>query len=496
MNAGPVILAPSGTLAAHLAQAENWYEAAQESPSRMLIWHPVQNARKDLDRYTRQQLVRKARYLYKNSPFIRGLIERIVTLTIGSGFQPVFKSSNPSWNERAKKVWMARSRSIQLGPRLSFSQYQRCVFRARLIDGEAFSLKTFDEIGTQLLQGLEADMICGSQSSTKDREAGAVDGFNLSANGTVLSYNVKSLKAPYSAESIIHHFTPNRLGQYRGETILASAINTAIDIDDILALEKDAVKDASGKQDVIKTATGQLDAESFRNARFGNLEGAGAFNLPPSENSKDDYYRTRFGGSPVVLKRGDEYTPYKPDRPGSAWTGFMAFLANTICTSTLFPPSVLLPVNIGGTDVRRDLDIAQRVVEPWQLDMVAELDAALDYLIEQETLDGGELEKDLPDDYRSRTWHFPQKINVDRGQAQQDREDVARGLMSREEYHARYADDALEVDATIIEEAKRRKQAIMESGFKDVQEFVQVLSLNPQVLMQQQPQQGQPQPTE
>ena len=490
MISSPVILAPDGRLAASVAQVENWYEAARNTPNRFLVYHPVQNARKDLDRFTRQELVRKARYLYKNSPFIRGLIERAVTLTIGGGFHPVFKSGKEEWNQKAKRVFARISRNVHLGPRCSFSQYQRCVGRGRFLDGEGFSLKTANQRTYDAkVQGLEADLICGSKTKAKDNE-GVVDGFNLDSQGEVVSYNVRNISNPYDAENIVHHFTPTRLGQYRGETLLSAAINTAIDIDDILALEKDAVKDASSKQDIIKTASGELNKDAFNAIRFGEFgsNGVTAFNLPSSDSSKDDYYRSRFGGQPVVLKKGDEYTPYKSDRPGNAWQGFMAFLANTICVSTLFPPSLLLPVSIGGTDIRRDLDIAQRVVEPWQLDIAQELDCIVDYLMEPEMLDGGELYP-APSDWNKRDWYFPPKLNVDRQQAQQDREDVARGLMSIQEYHARWQQDGDAVDATIILEAKRRKERIKAAGFKDVKEFVQVLSLNPQVLSGNEPQQ-------
>ena len=43
----------------------------------------------------------------------------------------------------------------------------------------------------------------------------------------------------------------------------------------------------------------------------------------------------------------------------------------------------------------------------------------------------------------------------------------------------RYGDNAEHVEASIIEEAKRRKAAISTAGFTDVKEFVQIISLAP-----------------
>jgi hypothetical protein len=489
-----MVLAPNGQPAALEALRNQWYEGSRSTSKRSFIWFPVQDANRDLDRFTRYELSKHARYLYKNSPLLRGVIERLVTLTIGSGFHPVFKSSNPAWNKRAKQLWRKKSRNVHLGARASMTQYQRCVARARFVDGEGFTIKTSEDAITfeDRVQGVEADRVTGVLKPTTSGYQ--IDGFNLNSQGTVVGYNIRGVTQEYPAEHVIQHFTPTRLGQYRGETILASAINTARDVDDILALEKECVKDASSKKDVIKTASGTLDAESFRSLRYGMTgEAPLVFNLPVEPNTKDDYYRTQFGAQPVVLKKGDEYTPYKPDRPGSAWQGFMEFLSMTICLSTTLPPTVFIPISTGGTDIRRDLDIAQRVVDPWQMDIACEMDEIVDYLLQSEVNDG-ELKKDLPEDWMNRAWHFPQKINVDRNQAQQDRDDVARGLMSREEFHGRYGDDAIEVDATVMDEAKRRKKDIADAGFKSVEEFLQILSLDPNAFQKQKPEGGNPPP--
>ena len=492
------VLAPDGRPAFLHALEGNWYEGSRWSPNRSWVWFPVQDARKDLDRFTRLELSKRARYLYKNSPLVRGLIERLVTLIVGSGFKPVFKSSNPAWNERAKLVWAKKARNIHLGPRCSFLQYQRALCRARLLDGECFTILTEDTSVEfcYKIQGLEADRIAGGSAKNASPEnsefnhgPGFIDGFNLNKQGIVVSYNIRDVEEPYDAEFVVHHFTPNRLGQARGETVLAAAINTATDVDDILALEKQCVKDASSHKDIIKTASGEIDASTFRTLRY-TEQYPTTFNLPADDRTKDDYYRVSFGAQPVVLKKGDEYTPYRPDRPGSAWQGFMAFLANTICSSTAFPPSVILPIDVGGTDIRRDLDIAQKVCDPIQMDIALELDPIVDHLLQDETQDGA-LRKDIPEDSGLRAWHFPPKVNVDRGQAQQDREDVAHGLMSLEEYHGRYGEDASEVEALVMSEARRRKAAIKTAGFTDAQEFVQILSLDSKMFQQSKPEPGQ-----
>lgn len=482
------ILAPSGVPAIEEAARNNWYEASRWSPNRSFIWFPVQEANRDLDRFTRLELSRKARYLYKNSPFIRGMIERIVTIVVGNGFTPVFRSSSPDWNKRARRVMARLFKNIHLGPRASFRSYQRAVLRAKLVDGECFSIKTEDSTVNyrRAIQGIESDRVGGGKSEVKSDNnpqnfSGAVDGFNLNPQGIVESYNVSGVKTPYPADTIIHHADPARLNQYRSETILSAAINTAHDMDDILALEKQAVKNAASKKDIIKTGSGQLDPETFRSLRYGPQTQAGTyptlFNLPEDKNNKDDYYRVVFGSDSVVLKRGDEYVQTNHIRPGAAWQGFMDFMSQTVCLSSGFPASTILPISIGGTDIRRDLDIAQRVADPMQSELASEIEDIVLYLLEGEIIDG-ELRKGCPEDWDSIVWHFPPKINVDRNQAREDREDVAAGLMSIEEFHARYSNDSDQVEDAVVSGAKKRLDKIKSAGFKDVKEFVQVLSLN------------------
>ena len=483
MNGQFAILDRNGRPAIFKAIENNWYEGSRWSPNRSWVWFPLQDAKRDLDRFTRYELNKHARYLFKNSTLIRGLISRLVTLTVGNGFHPVFKSDkNPVWAKKAQAWWEKRKRNIHLTHRCSFSQYQRAIARARFVDGEAFSIKTFSNSTYQdCVQGVEADRCSGmaDSSATNDHAVSKVDGIDLDDDGAVVGYHFRGAGHVYTADEVIHHYTPGRVGQYRGETILAAAINTARDVDDILALEKQAVKNASSKKDVIETSSGELNPEAFRSMRYGPNNPGGQFptifSLPNDDRTKSDYYKVGFGADSVVMKTGDKYTPLTPSRPGAAWMGMMEFLSNTICLSTEVPPSVVLPINIGGTDIRRDLDIAQRVVEPWQYDIACELEEVVMYLAEGEIADGALV--GAPDDWTI-NWHFPQKINVDRSKVLDDLQLVKSGLMSWEEFHGRYSVDGDAYELSVVNEAKRRKKRIEDAGFPTVLEFVQVLSLD------------------
>lgn len=474
----------------------NWYDASRWSPSRMWVFQPVQSAKRDLDKYTRFELNKRGEYLWKNSPLIRGLIERLVTLTIGTGIHPTPKSSDPKWNDAAKKFWKRISRRPCVDSKMTMHQYQRIKARGRFKHGESFTVLTHsDRYNCDAIQGLEWHRVSGASRSapgidnytgTQGNDSPSGDGIDFDAQGFPIRYHLdgfdpvsKEPLDPIDERFMVHHFTPVRDEQVRGETILSSAINTAQDMKEILEFEKQAVKDASSHLDIIQTMTGDLDPETFRKTPFG-VQWPTTQNLPSDSQTRDAYYKVAFGNQPIVLKTGDKYTPYISSRPGSAWAGFMAFLSNTIILGTGMPPSLVLPIDIGGTDIRRDLKIGQKVVAAWQKDIAHEFQTIWEYFIQ-----GGIEDRELPpppEDWQEVDWHFTESLTVDRQQAQVDRDDVESGLMSWDHYHGRSGRDGADEEAKMIKEVRRRRFQIAgipeDKPFESANEFKQYLSMS------------------
>jgi capsid protein len=465
----------------------------------MLVWQPVQTARRDLDRYSRWEMNKRAEYLRKNSPLINGLIERLVTLTIGRGIFPTFKSKSKKWNDACKMYWKKFCQRPCVDSIMSMSMYQRIKMRARFAYGESFSVLTYsDRFKTDAIQGLEWFRVSGNNrnapgvdiyTGVQGKDTSFGDGIDYDAQGFPLRYHLDSFDAikgakldPIDAEFMVHHFTPKRDEQTRGETILSACINTAQDVKEILDFEKQAVKDASSHQDIIQTATGDLDPETMLQLPFNRIPGEVPVNngLPDDFSNKIKYYNIKFQGSPVVLKTGDKYTPYTPNRPGNAWQGFLAMLCNTIVMTTGFPASVVLPIDIGGTDVRRDLQIAQKVVETYQDDEIECEQRILEYIIM-----GAVEDRKLPsppDDWNDVEWHCTGSLTVDRNKDQVRKELVEGGLMTWGDYHGENGEDGDEEEEKIIAEVKRRRFRVcgvsIDKPFASAAEFKQFLNLS------------------
>jgi hypothetical protein len=482
-----------------------FYEGSRWSPDRSFIWEPMQTAKKDLDKWTRGELNKASEKLWKDSPFFRGIVKRLVTLIIGCGAMPTAKSSSPEFNAEVKTFLRKTFRRPCVDGKKSFGNYQRRKMTGMLKHGESYTVFVTDPLTSQdKLQGFESHKCCsaGGQPARKNDTlsnglsqlspvrpppiSASDDGIDFYATGFPKQYRFLGMDTPVPESLVVHHALIERDEQTHGETIFAAALNSGRDVHEILALEKQAVKDASGKQDIIQTQTGDYDPETLQKSLIGggfagaNFAGANTFS-DQDDPRRAAYYNSKFSGSPVLLKTGDKYTPYIPARPGSAWEGFMAFLANIIVLSTGLPPSLVLPIDIGGTDIRRDLQIGQKVVEIFQSEFEDDLQVISEYFI-QGGIEDRVFKSKIPADWNTLEWHFTGSLTVDRNKDQVRMQLVEAGLMSRNEYHGENGVDGEEQLQEVVKEVKRTRFLVTDipetEPFASATEFKQFLNLS------------------
>lgn len=468
------ILAPNGVSARREINARNYYEAAQTSNHRSIILGQVQDAKADITKHDRHEIIRKARDLYRNSGFVRGVIEKIITYVIGgTGIQPRANSGDAEWDRMANSAWNNWSRFANLQNRYSYATTQRLIYRARLLDGDIGSLHTHGPSGRPRIQTVESQRITHARDKS-NLKRNQPEGVNLDSYGRPTSYSVRYLSdgevkyREIDSEHMTLHWHPERSEQYRGVSLLASAINTAHDISDIVKLEKQAVKDHSRLSRTIKTQSGEL--EDDESVLRGGVEN------PTTEEDRQDYYRQVFGAETEVLRWGDSMDLHASNRPSPAWQGFMDFLCNTVCLSANIPPSIILPIKIGGADTRAVLSAGERVFQQEQAMLADEFQRHWEFVIGYE-MEAGFLPEPDGDPYRT-LWQMPKRLSADYGrEAQQDREDVKTGLLSREDYWGRLGKNAEEQDRKVVDEAVRRKALISDAGIS-TEEFKFLVSMD------------------
>lgn len=414
---------------------ENRYEGAQSSPKRSDLPVQTRPARFDVTKVSRNKLAEKADYFFKNSPVLSGIVRRMATLVIGTGIVPIPASSNPAWNERAERVWRNWARHADLTSRATYGQLQKMWYMRQLITGENFRSHTYGPSGRPRLQTFDFKQICSEIAGSYRADEG--DGITYDRFGRASTYRVvhdyeSNKSIPISAEFIVHDFELVMPGQKRGVTILAPGINTAHNIDDILVLEQDALKHLSTRRDVIKKKSGEMDPEGMRKENWEQEEGKNV-EAAGSTTTNDEYYRAALGSETLVLQPEDDYALVIPDRPSTAWQGFMEFLTFCVCMPIGMPPSMLLQIKVGGADTRRDGDIAGRVIETHQDAMLPGLQRDYEYVIGAEIEDGSL--KGAPADWREVDWQCPRAITMDAGRRDtSDRRAVAMGLYPFQDY--------------------------------------------------------------
>jgi capsid protein len=397
----------------------------------------------------RRSLVAGSRDLADNSPTIRGLVERMVTYVIGSGLWPVIGGSDEVLAREANQAFREFARDCEVRGGLSFAEVQRQIYRAEIRDGDAGAILTSHANGEPALWVCEGNDIGGT---TKASSITYFDGVTLDELGRRAAYDVRRpipgggyAELPGIPSSDFVHFADfERPGQIRGVPILSAALNTGRDVKEILEIEKLALKDAATRVDIISTSTGEIDPDDLV------ASGGATLNGSDGEDPRT-YYREIGMPESKVIRHGDTWQAYKNDRPSQTWQGFMSFLTETICLAAKIPPSILLQIKVGGADTRRDLAAAERIFSLTQDRLTGpnQLGKILNYVLSRKF--GGR----VPSGGWVVSWQTPKAPTADAGrEAQQDREDVRAGLMTRREYFGRWAQNSEEQADQVEREAR------------------------------------------
>ncbi|MEI6676235.1 MAG: phage portal protein [Verrucomicrobiota bacterium] len=414
------------------------YEAANWSPRRGTVpGASPTDARNDLTPGVRTELVRKSRYLHKNSGFVRELVGNMAIYSTGDGIRVQAQSAKTEWNRAAEDYFALWAARCEVTRRFSFEECQSLVCRGIDIDGEYFVHKTRDADGEPRIQLIESHRI-GDGFGSKE----TIDGVGLDAWGAPIFYRVledsgESRDIP--AESLLHLFEPEWAGGVRAHPTIQHSINHVLDEMELLALEKHAVKDNADVSRILKTARGEIDD----NGDFvvGGAGGTGEASDPVS-------LQKIVGGKLVALKPDESLDSFQSNRPSPTFTGFLEHLRRDSALGMIPFEFAADSSKIGGAGVRlvvakadrrfsfRQMILERRFIRPvWA------------YVI------GDAISRGLLPPIAG-WWKIssvpPRRVTVDAGrEAQQNRADVEMGLKT-------LSDHFQELGADFGEEIERR----------------------------------------
>lgn len=389
------------------------YEAAASSPSRRNVpgGFPV-DERLELTSPVRSELVRRSRYLYRNSGFFRQLVADMVTYAVGEGIRPQSQVTDDSWAARAETLFEEWAARCEVTGRFSFAEVQQIVCKLVDVDGEAFVLLTAKN-ERPFLQIVEAHQVRGD-------EEGWTDGVRVDDFGAPVAYRVWSDDTNFQdvpASSVLHIYEPERASSVRGYPTAQHAIPHVIDEMELLALEKHAVKANADIAYTLCNLSGNLGEEDF--TPLGNHAAPG--------KTDPGLVQQVLGGKVVALREGEKLEAHESQRPSPTFTGFLAHLRRDsalgvlpyeFCAdaSPLTGPGVRLVIaKADRRFVQRQRLLISRLIEPvWRY--------ILAQAISSQTIEPV-----------TNWWRIscttPRRITVDAGrEAMQNREDIKMGI--------------------------------------------------------------------
>lgn len=418
-------------------------------------WLPggLVDARIDISKATREELMRKARYFEKNSAIARRIGSVWCDFTVGaSGMVFTPASSDPAWNENARAYLSKSLDVIDLSTRQTFGSLQQLIAWRDLFDGDCFIVKTRgqDNQGRwwPRIEIIEAHLCSTPDTRKADEGKTIIDGVEVDANGRPTGYWFRTASDAQTfrlveAKNVIVCIDPDRAKQTRGISGFAAALNYLHRLDDLQDLEFRAITDAAEKSTFIKTATGQMPPGMTNGGMPGDGFGLGtpATGTPTNPNAVTE----AIGGRTVALQLGEDVEQFTPTRPTESTRALWSYLTSCCCAAVGIPKMLCFSEwleGAQGTIVRGDYDIAAQMFRARSGIYAAAFREVILYVLTW----GIATEKNLaspPGDWTNITTTSPRSANVDVGRnsaAQQS--EVKLGLTTHEAIYAALGKDA------------------------------------------------------
>ena len=409
------------------------YESANPSPRRGRVPGAApRDAKLDLLPSVRRELVRRSRYLHKNSGFVRELVGNMAIYATGDGIKPQALSGNIEWNKAAEEYFTRWAAQCEITDRFCFAECQTLVCRGMDVDGEYFVHKARSRDGAVRLQLIESHRI--GDADRNDTE----DGIGFDEYGAPSFYRVLLDDGTFEnipAHLMLHVFEPEYASAVRQAPTLQHSANHLLDEMELLALEKHAVKDNADVARVLKTERGELDEDG--DFSIGNKNpGAG-------ETSDPGALQKIVGGKLVSLKPGESLDSFQPNRPSPTFTGFLEHLRRDSALGHIPFEFAADSSKVGGAGVRLVVAKADRRFSYRQLILIERFLKPVWLFVIGDAIASNQLPE--VDNWTKVAFTTPRRITVDAGrEAQQNRADVEMGLKTLAEHFAEQGMDFAE----------------------------------------------------
>jgi hypothetical protein len=355
--------------AANFLQALSGFEGANSSSRRGWVYWPTLDTKKELDSYSRSELLKKSRWLRGNfglaTRICRGLSEKIGYLT------PLSASGDERWDRISDEHWAERACEagvIDAAGRYDIREMQIELNAAAFGDGDILPVMVRQSTGGIMLALYEAHQIATPSNLDPSQIRSWVDGVQINKFRRHIAYGLLNTDhqtrevSVISAKDALYYCHPDAIGRIRPPTILRHAINHMIDISEILADVKLTIKVAAQLGLYIKNQKGNPAgwngpsgiASHLRN----ELQEEGTPESPKRETKVEDFFKAV--GGIANLADGADIGTIQDTRPHPNQIGLLNHLVRDIAWGVGVPPEILWDIReLRGANTRllnADLD--------------------------------------------------------------------------------------------------------------------------------------------
>lgn len=216
------------------------YDAAQ-STRQTRDWKAPSTGPNDALTYALPKLRNRSRSAHRNNPWINHGINRLVSNEVGTGIIPRFQGGKRKQREQLDALWDASAAEIDADRVLDVYGLQTLLSRTRRVAGEVFILGWRRRANSPLavpmqVQVLEPDHVPVEMNTTAPNGNRIRAGIELDRAGRRVAYwmydqhpqdHASMLQREprrIPAHRVIHHYTPIRPGQLRGEPVTAQSL--------------------------------------------------------------------------------------------------------------------------------------------------------------------------------------------------------------------------------------------------------------------------------
>ncbi|MDE2232433.1 MAG: phage portal protein [Candidatus Omnitrophica bacterium] len=406
--------------------------------------------------YERIVMIRAARQLEEDFPFIDGILSDFETFVIGD--MTYFPNTGNSDADKLIREFLEwQFDQIDYSQRLDLTTIARLALRTKKRDGEC-GFQIIDVGDTLKLSYYSADRIgnplVGANIGPSnyngiivDETTGAPVFFDLYKRLPKLNAYVFQQRIP--ANFFIHFYDPFRFEQYHGVTTFKNAIAHAYDIDQIINFTKLNIKYRSSQLPFIQNEQGRP-------------RGSGYETTPATTQGQPQPMSVDIDGvTQTFMKIGEQVVEFPHDFPNQQFLPVVSELKRDIALGSKLPFEFVFRSETGGVVQRFYVSKAERTFDEEKRQVKRVILNPLKNRLIQKGIDTGFLDLDGFADLKNNlarfrgSWNLGRSISVDYGR--ETTADIAlidAGLMSPDEHAADNGRNLDDIRASIVKNAR------------------------------------------